>query len=214
MDYFLKILNKEQLLVFSQLGFLRKEGFYLGGGTALALQLGHRTSVDFDFYSPKHFDSNKLFNRLENIFGEETKKIGEEEDTLFCRLNDVDCSFFWYSHPLIKKAKIIKNVSVASMEDVSAMKLIAVSRRPVKRDYIDIFYLLKTFSLEEIFSFTQKKYPKVNLYFSLRALTYFEDVENGVKREIKILDKDFSWEKAKKKIFEEVEKYQLGMIKK
>ena len=105
-------------------------------------------------------------------------------------------------------------IRVASCQDIAAMKLIAISHRPVKRDYVDIYYLFEKFSLKEMFSFVSKKYPNFNQYFALRALTYFEDIgEREKKRPIKVLDKNISWEKAKKKIFEEVKKYQLGMLR-
>lgn len=209
-----EIFNKSQAVVFPDLRFLKKRGFYLAGGTALALQLGHRTSVDLDFYTKKHFDTGKLYDEIEKVFGEETQKTLEEKDTLFCTVKRVDLSFFWYKYPLIRKTIAFKEIPLATLEDIAAMKLIAVSHRPTKRDYIDIFYLLEVFSLEDLFSFASKKYPNINLYFSMRALTYFDDIKEKDERPIKVLDKNFSWEKAKKEIFEEVRRYQLGMIKK
>ncbi|HUS59961.1 MAG TPA: nucleotidyl transferase AbiEii/AbiGii toxin family protein [Nevskiaceae bacterium] len=212
---YLEILNKNQTKIFPELAFFKKERFYLAGGTALALQLGHRTSVDFDFYTKYHFNAPSLYKKIEAVFGKEAEKTAQEKDTLFCTINKIDFSFFWYEYPLIQPLKLIKKVPVASLEDITAMKLIAISHRPVKRDYIDIFYLLRVFNLEKMFSFVKKKYPNFNQYFSLRALTYFDDVKDKEdKRPIKILDKNFSWKKAKKKIFEEVKKYQLAMFKK
>lgn len=95
------------------------------------------------------------------------------------------------------------------------MKLIAVIQRPAKRDYIDVFFLLRLFSLGEIFSLAGKKYPNFNEYLALRALSFYDDVENEKTEErgIRILDKSFSWQKAKEEIFEEVKKYQLAMIR-
>lgn len=209
-----EIFNKSQAVVFADLNFLSKRGFYLAGGTALALQLGHRMSVDLDFCVKNHFDTGKLYDEIERIFGKEAEKTLEEKDTLFCTIKKTDLSFFWYKHPLIKKTTTFKGTSLASLEDIAAMKLIAVSRRPAKRDYIDIFFLLKIFSLKQIFSFASKKYPNINLYFSLRALTYFEDIREEDKRPVNVLDKNFSWRKAKEKITQEVRKYQLGMLKK
>ncbi|MBI2327625.1 nucleotidyl transferase AbiEii/AbiGii toxin family protein [Candidatus Curtissbacteria bacterium] len=110
---------------------------------------------------------------------------------------------------------MIEGITVANLQDIAAMKLVAVSHRPVKRDYIDVFFLLEKFTLEEMFGFVTRKYPKFNQYFTIRALTYFEDIKDDEKqRAIKILDHTFSWDAAKKKIFEEVKKYQLAMIRK
>jgi len=147
--FYLNILNKEQRRVFPQLDFLTKVGFYLAGGTGLALQLGHRTSVDFDFYIREHFQAPDLYQKIEVIFKEKAKKIAEAKNTLYCRIDKSDASFFYYKYPLIKKLVKIKGVAIASIEDITAMKMIAISHRPVKRDYVDIFFLLKKFPLEK-----------------------------------------------------------------
>lgn len=211
---YFNILNKNQLKIFPQLSFLEKFGFYLAGGTACALQIGHRTSLDFDFYNPKHFSSFRLYDKIENIFKYSAEKISQHRDTLFCRANGVDLSFFWYSHKLIENPVNSQGILLASLEDIAAMKLIAISSRPAQRDYIDIFYLLNKFTIREMFAFGYKKYPNFNHYLSLRALTYSEDLEDSNKRPIKVLDPDYSWQKAKDKIFKEVKKYQLSTLKK
>ena len=215
MKYYLKILDQNQKEVLPKLNFLSKEGFYLAGGTALALQIGHRTSIDFDFYVQKHFEAKELAGEIENIFKDGARVTLREEDTVFVNISGVDCSFFWYQYPLIEKAENVMGIQVASCQDIAAMKLIAISHRPVKRDYIDIYYLLEKFSLKDIFSFVGKKYPNFNRYFALRALTYFEDIKDKEeKRPVKVLESSFSWEGAKKTIFEAVKKYQLGLLKK
>jgi len=149
----LEVLNKGQREVLPQLSFLK--GFYLAGGTALALQIGHRTSVDFDFYTPKHFDAKELYEEIEKVFEDKAVKTADAEDTLFCTINQVSTSFFWYKYKLIKKLKKIEGVWVASIEDIAAMKFIAINHRPEKRDYIDIYFLLRRFSVEEMFSFAR-----------------------------------------------------------
>ncbi len=212
--FYPNILNQKQVKTIALLSFLEKLGFYMAGGTALALQLGHRTSLDFDFYSPKHFSSPNLYNEIENRFANQTEKISQQKDTVFCRVNDVDLSFFWYQYSLIEKPVLYQEILLASLKDIAAMKLVAVGHRPAKRDYIDIFYLLEKFTLEEIFSFAHKKYSNFNSYLSQRALSYFEDLEDSSQRSIKVLDPNFSWPNAKEKIFTEVKKYQLSILKK
>lgn len=212
--YFVEILTENQKKVLSKLSFLTNVDLYLAGGTALALQLGHRTSLDFDFYTKKHLDPADLYEKIEKIFGKDVSQAGQAKDTLFCNIKGVDVSFFWYQYPLLRKPIKILGVNTASVEDIAAMKLIAISRRPAERDYVDVFFLLKRFELKEMFLFAKKKYPNINSYFSLRALTYFEDLRKDERRKIKILDETFSWEKAKGKILEEVKNYQLSMIKK
>lgn len=212
--FHLKTLNQKQARIFPRLSFLEKLGFYLAGGTALTLQIGHRTSLDFDFYNPKHFSAPDLAGKIQENFPKKTKKISQQKDTLFYKVNNVDLSFFWYRYRLIEKPVLCQGIPLAGLKDIAAMKLIATSHRPAKRDYIDIFYLLEKFSLKEIFSFAYQKYPNFNSYFSLRALTYFEDLDDPNQRSVKVLDPDFSWQKAKDKIFTEVKRYQLSIIKK
>lgn len=209
-----QVLNESQKRIVSKLSFLKDDNFYLAGGTALALHLGHRTSLDFDFYNQRHFDSVLVYEKIENIFKSDAVLSLREKDTMFCKIAGVDNSFFWYKYPLVKKPIEFEGILLASQQDIAAMKMIAIYQRPAKRDYIDVYFLLKNFTLKDMFSFVKKKYPNFNLYLSLRALVYFEDLRDEEEREVKILDKSFSWEKAKKEIFEKVKEYQLAMIKK
>ena len=204
MDF--KILDKKREKLLSQLVFLKKYGFYLAGGTALALQIGHRTSLDFDFYSERKFDNKKLFLELERKF-KNVILIQKPEQTLIVKINGVEVSFFHYPYPLIYPLVKYKDVYLASKEDIAAMKLIAISDRGTKRDFIDIYFLLKEFSLKRIFEFVIKKYPNFNIYVGLQGLTYFIDAEKQQKRKLYLFH-FVSWSKVKKFLIEEVKKYQ------
>ena len=95
------------------------------------------------------------------------------------------------------------------------MKLAAIIQGGTRRDFIDIYYLLNFYTLGELINFAIKKYPGYQLMLILRALIYLEDAENEkYPRPIKVLDPDFSWGKAKNKIFAEVKKYQLSILRK
>ena len=150
--------------------------FYLAGGTSLALQLGHRTSIDFDFYCLDRFDSKILYSEIKKRFGNRVIKTLVEKDTMFCLVDNVEMSFFRYKYPLIDDKQNLFGVDLASVIDISAMKMIAVYHRPVKRDYIDIFYLLKKYKLHEIFQFVNKKYP--NLEMSKIRLNFLKELNN------------------------------------
>lgn len=210
----ISVLNKNQEEVLSKLSFLANDEYYLAGGTALAIQLGHRTSFDFDFYTPNHFDQNTLFDKLQEIFADEAIKTSLAKNTLFCTLKTVDCSFFTYPYKLLEEPVLEMGIALASLEDIAAMKLVAVNRRPAKRDYIDVYYLLSKFSLEEMIDFAKKKFPNFNFYYLLRALSFFEDIKDDERRSIQMTDKNFSWEITKNKLSEEANKYQLSMFKK
>jgi len=204
---FPSILSRKQINLIEQFDFLKNYGFYLAGGTALAIQVGYRTSLDFDFYTKKSFDSKKLQRLLEKKF-KKTILLQKDEDTLIVKINDIAVSFFKYSYPLIfSLIKQGKFLPMASKEDIAAMKIVAVSDRGAKRDFIDIYFLLQEFSLQKILSFVKKKYPNFNIYVALRGLTYFVDADKKQTRKL-YLFYNVSWNKIKKFLIDEVKKYQ------
>lgn len=152
--------------------------FYLAGGTALALYYGHRLSLDLDWFA------EKFSNTLE--FKKELSKLGEliidseDEKTLNGNLNGVKISFFEYPYPLISPTKIYKeNVRLAGKPDIAVMKLDAIATRGTYKDFIDIYFLLKEYSLEQLLEFLRKKFKDINYneMYLLKSLTYFEDAE-------------------------------------
>lgn len=207
------ILSRKQLSVLEKLSVLPK-GSYMAGGTALALQLGHRTSFDFDFYTREHFRVENILKALEDSFDSVVvEKVAN--DTLIAELDGVSFSLFYYPYELIKPPVSFGKVKLASVDDIAAMKMVAISMRGKRRDFIDAYCLLKKFSIEELIKTTIKKYPSYQPMVILKGLIYFKDaMEDEVSRKIQIFDKNYSWDKAKKKIFGEVKRYQLGMIKK
>jgi len=211
-DFYFSVLNPKQLRLLKKLEFLKKYGFYLAGGTALALQICHRTSLDFDFYTEKKFDNRELLKLLERRF-KKVILLDKAEDTLIVKINDVAVSFFRYPYPLISLPIEYENLPpIASKEDIAAMKIIAISDRGTKRDFIDIYFLLKEFSLKEILDFVKKKYPNFNIYFGLRGLTYFVDAEKKQKRKLYLI-RFVSWSKIKKFLIEKVKEYQKEWLK-
>lgn len=212
--FHLKVLNKNQLEILKYWKLSNRYKFYLAGGTALAVQLGHRTSIDFDFYSQQHFEGKLIVGKLEEHFSS-LKVSLQKKDTLLTEIEETGLSFFYYKYPLVGSLMDFQTIKIASLEDIAAMKMAAIVQRGIKRDFIDIYYLLEKYSLKRLLNFTVKKYPGYQKMLVLRALIYFEDAEKEKKkRPVKVFDPEFSWETAKKKIFEEVRRYQLGMIKK
>ena len=208
---FSEVLDKKRQKLLRQLGFLKNYGFYMAGGTALALQLGHRTSLDFDFYTRKKFNNEHLLRELEKKF-KTTILIETAEQTLIVRINEIEVSFFHYPYPLACPFLNIEGVRLASKEDIAAMKIIAISERGTKRDFIDIYFLLKEFTVEKIFEFLKKKYPNFNIYVGLRGLTYFVDAERKQKRRL-YLSHYVSWTEIKKSLIKEVKSYQEKCLK-
>lgn len=152
--------------------------FYLAGGSALALHLGHRISVDLDFFTPRSFDATALTYRLgqAGTFVQEQRK----KDTLLGTLDQVKVSFFRYSYPMIAKSENILNTAIASVPDIGAMKLEAIGTRGKKRDFIDLYFICHGgYTLADVLDWYRQKFRgyEVNLVHYIKALTYFEDAE-------------------------------------
>jgi hypothetical protein len=155
-----------------------KDDFYLAGGTALALQLGHRDSMDFDFFSKNNFSSGELFNKLKVAFdGFEMVKVQEEKDTLTVLVDGkIKISFFTYPYILIKPVIKSEFINLASIEDIGLMKLSAITGRSVLKDYVDLYVILQKISLANLVPLCQKKYKDLDINLVLKSLVYFDDV--------------------------------------
>lgn len=156
-----------------------KEDFYLAGGTALALQIGHRDSIDFDFFSAKSFSTEILTQKIEQIFQNyKVAKIQEEKDTLTFVIDDaVKISFFAFPYKLIKPLLDEDNFKMASIDDIGAMKLSAITGRSVLKDYIDLYFILQQTSIEELLNLTKQKFPTIDINLLLKSLVYFDDIK-------------------------------------
>jgi len=209
-ELYLNILDAKRQSALGKLGFLKSLGAYLAGGTALALQIGHRTSIDFDFYTPRHFKRGKLAL----LFKEQLKEakieiIRDQDDTFEISLNGIHASLFFYPYKLLKKPLVWKNVSIVSAEDVAAMKLLAISQRGKRRDFIDMYYLIKMFGLESVVEMTEKKFPEFDVYNGLRGLVFFDEADKDREiRRIKAFRDRLSWRSVKISIQQKTFEYQ------
>lgn len=156
-----------------------KQDFYLAGGTGLALQIGHRESIDFDFFRSEDFDTNELFDKVSSIFDrKDVVRVEQADGTLTVLINDVQVSFFRYPYPLVDDFEDTESVRLASLRDIGCMKLSAIISRATTKDYVDLYYLLKHhISLEELLQAMREKMPDLNENLVLKSLVYFEDIK-------------------------------------
>ncbi|MCL5011107.1 MAG: nucleotidyl transferase AbiEii/AbiGii toxin family protein [Patescibacteria group bacterium] len=196
---------KNSLAILGQSGLLKNA--YLAGGTGLALQLGHRISVDFDFFTAKKFKARSLVEQLSKA--ELDFKLERIEwGTIIGHLGKTKFSLFFYDYPLIDKpAKFLGN-NIASIKDIAAMKLLAISERGIKRDFVDLYFILakgKLLTLKEVFELYEKKFKilRQDSAHLLKSLTYFEDAD---KTTVPEMLKPADWKKVKK-FFEREVKY-------
>jgi hypothetical protein len=174
------IFDPERKKVFAMLSAFTKIG-YLAGGTALALQLGHRISYDFDIFCSKPL-SVSIVKKLRDIFGDNLIiRINNADFLLLETPNHVELNFVYYWFPLLNKTVPTTSLKLASIEDIAADKAYTVGRRAQWRDYVDLFYILKhnILTLDTVTTNAKKKYgPEFNMRLFLEQLVYWGDVES------------------------------------
>jgi hypothetical protein len=150
--------------------------FYLAGGTGLALRLGHRRSVDFDFFARETFNEETLLSLLRE---QSPSVLSRAPSTLHLLLREIKVSFIGYPYPLLFPTDRFSGVEVADARDIACMKLSAVASRGTRRDFVDLYMAAKAYSLAAILSLFVRKYAGIEYsrLHLLKSLTYFEDAE-------------------------------------
>ena len=196
-------LNKKTAIVLEKIVHIAKS-FYLAGGTSLALQLGHRISIDLDFFCKDSFSTALLIEELKNI-GKLTVE-DQSERTLNGSLDGVKISFFNYQYKLVFPTIEYKGVNLADERDIAAMKVLAISDRGTKKDFVDLYILLKKYPLEAILEVFNKKYKdcNYNIIHISKSLTYFWDADENP--DPKMLIK-YNWKEIKEYITRIIDKY-------
>ncbi|MBN1658269.1 MAG: nucleotidyl transferase AbiEii/AbiGii toxin family protein [Anaerolineae bacterium] len=170
---------QQALAYLSQHSFL--DGFYLVGGTALALQIGHRISTDLDWFSSTHQLSTSEREQIRTILSTSGafEVISEQEGALFTRLFGTDVSFVYQHHPLLSPTVEYRGVQLTSPVDIGLMKLAAINSRGTRRDFVDIFCLRETVTLDRLLELAPIKYADRPSFLpvAIRALAYFRDAE-------------------------------------
>jgi Nucleotidyl transferase AbiEii toxin, Type IV TA system len=152
--------------------------FYLAGGTALALEIGHRDSIDFDFFCDLPFDTVSLYQQLEtSLVGHVLLRTQEESNTLGLLIDgDIRVSFMTYSYPLIAPIVESEYFAIAGPLDIGCMKLSAITSRSAYKDYVDLYFILQDVTLADLISALRIKMPTLEPELTLKSLVYFDDI--------------------------------------
>lgn len=207
----LDILDKERQGVFQLLSQFGKFG-YLGGGTALALQIAHRKSFDFDIFVHKPITTS-LKAAVKDIFGEVDYYVNSRDQISFRTKNNINVTFLWYYFNHLFPLLPTDSLSLASVKDIAADKAHTIGRRAVWRDYIDFFFLLKEdwVTIEEVSVWAKKKFGgEFDEALFLQQLSYFKDIESAP---IEFLEKSYATEDVKKFLEEKVEQHIKSLLK-
>jgi hypothetical protein len=179
--------------------------FYLVGGTALALHLGHRKSVDVDLFSNISFDASELLENIHQDFS--FQLFFTASNTLKGSIKKINVDILAHRYKNIAEPWENEGVRLLSIPDIIAMKLNAISTSGQRsKDFIDIYYLLKVYRLEKMLEFYQEKYDQDNTSFILKSLVYFDDVDLA-DWPVMIRDPKLKWGDIKKRIEKEVLDY-------
>jgi hypothetical protein len=157
------------------------EDFYLAGGTALALQIGHRISTDLDWFSTTcrlDVAERETIRRALGGSGE-FEVVSEQDGLLFTRLFGTDASFIYQQHALLEPTVEYQGVQLASPTDIGLMKLAAVNSRGTRRDFVDVYCLREVVTLDRLLELASLKYANRPSFLpiAVRALAYFGDAE-------------------------------------
>jgi hypothetical protein len=177
--------------------------FALVGGTNLSLRLGHRLSIDLDLFTSEPFDTERLANDILARFP--NAEVASKSDImLFMYVNDVKVDMVALPYPYIEPIEDYDGIRLASLPDIIAMKLSAIARRGVKKDFWDVAELLDMYSLSEMLAFYKAKYASHDIFHLVRALAYFTDAE---KQKDPDPLKKMTWKQVKTKMQTAVKKY-------
>jgi Nucleotidyl transferase AbiEii toxin, Type IV TA system len=177
--------------------------FALVGGTNLSLRLGHRLSIDLDLFTPQPFNVDSLARIIIAQFPD-TIIASQSESMLFLYINDIKVDMVVLPYPYIEPIDVVEDIRLVSIPDIVAMKLSAIARRGVKKDFWDIAELLDMYSLSEMIEFYKSKYQSNDIFHLVRAIAYFEDAE---KQKDPDPLKKMTWKQVKLKVTQAVKKY-------
>lgn len=179
--------------------------FHLAGGTGLALQLGHRLSVDLDLFSVEPFDQEAYLQYLEKNYS----FISDHRavNTLKGSIENVKVDFIRHGYLLVKPVITEEFIRLYSKEDIGAMKINAIAGNGTRsKDFVDLYFLLKENSISDLLGYFEKKYTQRDVFHVLKSLNYFEEVslEDWPKL---LIEKEVKWEKMKSVINKQCMEY-------
>lgn len=141
----------------------------------MALQLGHRKSVDLDFFSSQAFDELGLSAILEDQY--QATINGITQNSILSSIDGIKVDIVSHQYPLLQEINKVDSLKIASLSDIAAMKLNAIKNRGGKKDFFDLYFLLKKFEMSHLMQLFREKYSDHNDFLVLKSLLYFEDAE-------------------------------------
>jgi len=180
--------------------------FYLAGGTGLALHLGHRRSVDLDFFSPAPFNEDALIAAVQGP--SKVSVLSKSKQTVYLQMSGTKVSFIEYDYPLLFPLDRFQGLAVADVRDITAMKISALASRGSRRDFVDLYVVAREYDLPLLLELFERKFAKANysMVHVRKALTYFADADKEAMPDMLV---PLSWNQVKEYFVREVTKIRL-----
>jgi hypothetical protein len=155
------------------------KSFFLVGGTALSLQLGHRNSIDIDLFTQNNFDPIDIENALKDSFAYSATVA--RKGTVLSVINNIKTDFIKHDYPLLQPPVTEEGITFLSKEDITAMKFHAIIQSGKRlKDFIDIYFLLSHFCMAEMIGFFVQKYTYSNPMIAMKAINYFDEIDESI----------------------------------
>lgn len=203
--------DKGWLVLRSLKQMLSRNHAILAGGTALALQMGHRISLDLDFFTADEFKIESIISEIRKT-GNSFNVISEGEGSLITNIEGIKVSIFKYDYPFIEKPLSYEVIQIAGILDIASMKVIAISQRGVKRDFVDLYVILQNTPFHKVAENMIKRFgsERVNPVHIGKSLVYFSDAESNPEPEY-IKGKNIKWESIKDFFKKHVKQFVLDL---
>jgi Nucleotidyl transferase AbiEii toxin, Type IV TA system len=168
--------------------------FYLAGGTGLALHLGHRRSVDLDFFLGEDFDVEDVLQHVQQL--KDFSLVSKSPGTIYAHVHGTKISFIAYSYPVLFPFQQFLGANIADPRDIGCMKVSAIASRGTKRDFVDFYVLAKQYGLNQLLTWFKTKFAQTNysMVHVLKSLTYFDEAEQDPMPDMLM---PLSWEDVK-----------------
>jgi len=187
--------------------------YFLVGGTALSLQLGHRVSQDIDLFTRGDINKDEILSLLNSDYNGKYQIQNIQKMILQISINDIKIDFAKYDYNLIEDIKLEEGIRYLGIKDISAMKLMAIANRGDQaKDYIDIYFLLKVMELKDMFEYYKQKFNQSDINPIKRSLIYFDDVTESNWLSVKLLEDELSIDKVKQTLIDKMNEYNKTII--
>ena len=189
-----------------------KEYFFVGG-TALALQMGHRISDDIDLFTQKELQISEITKYLKQHHSRKYQLLNSQNMIYQVMIDGIKVDFVHHPFELVEAAYHDNKITYLGKKDIAAMKLHAIETNGSRaKDFVDIFFLLKEIPLEKMFDYYRIKYATDNIFNAKRSLSFFGDVQAESWKEVRIIQEKTTEDVIKKTILHAIQDFNTAQM--